>query len=176
MNLRNNTKSQTTLFLVLAITFFVLSLVLYSVLLVTLKSRRSVLDEAYRELLTLGAREVSAKGAESLVETLELDIQNLDTHIVERSNIVALIQDIESLGLVSNTRVEISSVETEGEKGAETQVTLRFVGVGSWSDIIHLLALTEGLPLEKTITTVGMRHLGDEVGWSLTATLVAPLF
>ncbi len=155
----------------------VITILAYSFLFWMLAKKADEVSVLATEARSIEERAESVRAAENLLRETELERRVLTDSFVAESRIIDFISELESLGPVSGTLLEIASVDAvQGEQGQTLNVEIS--ALGSWDSVYHLLSLVEVLPYHVTITSFSIEQHSEAEGdteWRLIINLSAPL-
>ncbi|OIO31377.1 MAG: hypothetical protein COZ49_03835 [Candidatus Yonathbacteria bacterium CG_4_10_14_3_um_filter_47_65] len=92
----------------------------------------------------------------------------LNTHFVKGDNIVAFMEEIESLGSLANVSIKLDNVEAFSE---EYVLDFDFTSKGSFGGNMKLISLIDALPYKTNVQKVYLRNVGVPISTSGTDAL-----
>lgn len=114
-----------------------------------------------KEIKEQESRDSQAKSLESLVERTEDTVDTLKKYLLPDSDIVHLVEVLESLGRETKTSVNITALEAEDSSsldyGAINKVKAHIEVSGSWDGVLAFMTFVESLPYKSTISNVTLR-------------------
>jgi hypothetical protein len=122
-------------------------------------------------------RQKAVDNARILLGETEVERSILSSSFVEESSPVGFISEVEGLGSISGTLLEINSVDTETINNIE-HLKVSLSSIGSWENVYHLLALIEALPYHAVISSFSVERHSEEEGsgaWKIMIDFVVPL-
>ena len=161
-----------TIWLTLATTISILVMVVSGVAYVMLYLG---VDRAFRERVSfteeaqlLETQNIRTNNIRSLIRNNTQVRQELDTYFVKEDNVVAFLGEIENLGILSGTLVNIESVnlgETIDKDGLIEELKLTMKADGSITQLFHFLSLLEYFPKALFVESSRFTQHPTELGW-----------
>lgn len=141
---------------------------------------RSTLVSLEEEVAVLILREKQANSIEHFLDDIASEEVMVGSFFIHRDNVVNAIETFESLGSIVGGTVSLAQVDVIGQtKEVPGVLSFRLSASGSWSAMMHLLALLEHLPFhaknsQVSLATGSSASDGPAV-WSLQAVVTAAL-
>ncbi|MBI2045918.1 MAG: hypothetical protein HYT28_00635 [Parcubacteria group bacterium] len=111
------------------------------------------------------------------IQGTEEERAKIEARFVSEDGMVSFIEQVESLGEVSSSKVVLRSVSIEGEKNEALKLELSITG--SFSEVFHFMALAEHLPFQVSFVKMSMLKLPKDTKsneWEALATLTLHSF
>lgn len=159
--------SRTQQLLILSIVLALASLAIYVALLLYIQNTNREISVLANSIGVRGQQEMNLRSVQTIAEDTLKDRQKLDTYFVSQDSVVSFIETVEQLAVPTGTLIEITTVEEhEGLEPNDAYAFLRiqFTARGSWSEIFHLISLTEALPFDVEIERTNLEKDGGDEG------------
>ena len=103
-----------------------------------------------------------------LLADLDADISRLDTHFVSSESVVDFLEQLESLGALARTRVNVNSVNVVSQTDPSLpyeKLKIDFFSEGSWASVLQVVSLLETLPVGVSIERLQLERLSQSGFW-----------
>ena len=110
-------------------------------------------------------KEIKLRSVKELIKDTEMDRSKLDTYFVSDDKIVDFIEDVENLGLLTDSYVEVISVNVSSDRGSKDSLSellnIDFEVKGGWREIFHFVTLLEKMPFKIDVSRVNLEVVYD---------------
>jgi hypothetical protein len=138
-------KKVPTSILIISTATFLLSVAAWTFSFFWIKTQNQKISILNQNIIDSGKKLEEQNNLERTIEITENERKELGKYFLSSRNVVSFLEEIESYGQISNTKLEIKNVEYDNE--GET-LKFKITGQGYYSDVYHLLLVLENAPYE----------------------------
>jgi Tfp pilus assembly protein PilO len=153
-------------YLALSLIVFLCAAGAYGYVFYLIKEKNTRVSTLKNEIEFSVTREAQLQAARATLENTVEERAALDRYLLTDDSVVAFIESLEGLSVVTGAAVEVSAVDEVAEGTTEQSANLEFTLTtrGTWSELMHTLSLVESLPYRTEIVNVNVRKVqGDDV-------------
>jgi hypothetical protein len=129
---------------------------------------------ALKDSETYDENKKNEQNLQKIYKQTVVDRAKLDTYIITEDKVVNFIESLENIGKMTNTKVALSSIDSEEmkdlAKGTSGHIKAKVDIKGSWSNVMTSLSMLENLPFSITLdnSKLSNNNLDKSAPWSLS--------
>ena len=146
---------------------------LYGWLYIEIQTKNTALADVVALIHSRDGEDARLEALETLVEETADERLLLEQHFVSNDGVALFLEEVESLGPKSQTEIEILSVDVQAlvpEENLYEGLTVALSGVGTFNQIMELIARIEALPYPVSVgqTRLEVRNAEKKKQWTLS--------